>query len=162
MIRWVTQEDWHRQNPSLEFKFDVSMSGVLGIGYDITKWNEQEKELARKKITQYKSIRETVHKGDLYRLVSPFETNRSVLQYVNKTAEESVLFVYNLAEYPENAVLKTTSSRLVRLRGLQEDGHYRIEGVEGVYTGKMLMNIGIALPLRGAYKSSIIRICRVG
>ena len=162
MISWVTQEDWHRQNPSLEFKFDVSMSGVLGIGYDITKWNEQEKELARKKITQYKSIRETVHKGDLYRLVSPFETNRSVLQYVNKTAEESVLFVYNLAEYPENAVLKTTSSRLVRLRGLQEDGHYRIEGVEGVYTGKMLMNIGIALPLRGAYKSSIIRICRVG
>ena len=85
-----------------------------------------------------------------------------MLQYVNKAGEESVLFVYNLAEYPENAVLKTTSSRLVRLRGLQEDGHYRIEGVEGVYTGKMLMNIGIVLPLRGAYKSSIIRICRVG
>lgn len=161
MISWVTQEDWHRQHPSLEFKFDVAMSGVLGIGYDITKWNDEEKELARKKIAQFKSIRETVHRGNLYRLVSPFETNRSVLQYVNESGSESVVFVYNLAEYLENAVSKTVTSPIVRLRGLQEAAEYRIEGSGTVYTGKMLMNVGVDFSLRGAYKSRIIRLVRV-
>lgn len=161
MISWVTQEDWHRQHPSLEFKFDVAMSGVLGIGYDITKWNDEEKELARKKIAQFKSIRETVHRGNLYRLVSPFETNRSVLQYVNESGSESVVFVYNLAEYLENAVSKTAASPIVRLRGLQETAKYRVEGSETVYTGKMLMNVGVDFSLRGAYKSRIIRLIRV-
>lgn len=161
MISWVTQEDWHRQHPSLEFKFDVAMSGVLGIGYDITKWNDEEKELTRKKIAQFKSIRETVHRGNLYRLVSPFETNRSVLQYVNESGSESVVFVYNLAEYLENAVSKTVTSPIVRLRGLQEAAEYRIEGSGTVYTGKMLMNVGVDFSLRGAYKSRIIRLVRV-
>lgn len=161
MISWVTQEDRHRQNPSLDFKFDVSMAGVLGIGYDITKWTADEKKLAKAKIEQYKSIRETIHFGDLYRLVSPYETNRSVLQYVNKSGNESVLFVYNLAEYLNNAVLKTPSSRLIKLRGLEEEARYTIDGLEGVYTGSMLMDIGITPPLQGAYKSRIIRIVRV-
>lgn len=70
MISWVTQEDWHGQKHPLEFKFDVSMCGVLGVGYDITKWTDKEKETAREKIALYKEIRETVHKGDHYRLVS--------------------------------------------------------------------------------------------
>lgn len=161
MISWVTQEDRHRQNPSLEFKFDVSMAGVLGIGYDITKWTADEKKLAKAKIEQYKSIRETIHFGDLYRLVSPYETNRSVLQYVDKSGNESVLFVYNLAEYLNNAVLKTPSSRLIKLRGLKEEARYTIDGLEGVYTGSMLMDIGITPPLQGAYKSRIMRIVRV-
>ena len=162
MISWVTREDWHHQNPSLEFKFDVAMSGVLGVGYDITKWSPEEKELARKKIAQYKSIRETVHEGDLYRLVSPFETNRSVLQYVHKSGKETVLFVYNLAEYPANATLKTSSPQRIKLRGLQEEGKYQMEDNGPIYTGKMLMEIGINFPLRGAYKSQIIRIRRIG
>ena len=33
MISWVTQEDWHNQRHPLEFKFDVSLCGVLGVGY---------------------------------------------------------------------------------------------------------------------------------
>ena len=161
MISWVTQEDWHRQNPSLEFKFDVSMCGVLGIGYDITKWTDAEKELARKKIAQFKSIRETVHGGNLYRLVSPYESNRSVLQFVNESGNESVVFVYNLAEYLANAVSGDVTSRTVKLRGLQEEAEYQIEGAETIYQGKMLMEVGLDIPLRGAYKSCILRITKV-
>lgn len=160
MISWVTREDWHRQNPSLEFKFDVSMCGVLGVGYDLTKWTEKEKAVAREKIARYKEIRETVQFGDLYRLVSPYETNRSVLQFVHKTGKESVVFVYNLAEYPAFAGPDAFQSKQVRLRGLDAKAVYRIEGFDNVYTGEMLMSVGVEFPVRGAYKSGIFKLVR--
>lgn len=160
MISWVTQEDWHRQNHPLEFKFDVSMCGVLGVGYDITKWTDQEKAVAKDKIARYKEIRETVQFGDHYRLVSPFETNRSVLQFVNKNGKESILFAYNLAEYPNTAIPETRRPKTIKLRGLQADSQYQIEGIDGSFSGDMLMNIGIELPLRGAFKSAILKVTK--
>ena len=155
MISWVTQEDWHRMEPSLEYKFDVSMAGVLGVGYDITKWDDQQKKIATEKIAQYKTIRETVQKGDVYRIVSPHEENRSILQYTEKNQRKAVIFIYQMAEYPANSTNETQRSPLVKLRGLLPDMRYQIEGIREVYSGKYLMEVGIEFPLRGAYKSRI-------
>lgn len=161
MISWVTVEDWHHQRPSLDFKFDVSMCGILGVGYDITKWTEQEQKLAAEKIVRYKEIRNTVQFGDHYRLVSPYETNRSVLQFVSKDRKESVVFVYNLAEYPNNALTETRSPKTVKLRGLQPDAKYRMDETKTVYTGSALMNAGIDFPVAGAFKSRIFKLIQV-
>jgi len=158
MISWVTQEDWHRQNPSLEYKFDVCMAGVLGVGYDITKWDDRQKKIATDKIAQYKSIRETVQNGIVSRIVSPYEANRSILQYTDKNQKKAVVFVYQMAEYPANTIDETQRSPLVKLRGLIPDSRYKIEGIENVYTGKYLMDVGIEFPVRGAYKSRIFEI----
>ena len=160
MISWVTQEDWHHQNHPLDFKFDVSMSGVLGVGYDLTKWTDEEKTLAKEKIARYKEIRKTVQFGMHYRLVSPYENNRSILQYVSKEQTESVVFVYNLAEYPDNAITETKQSNQIKLRGLQTNASYAIEGIKGVFSGNQLMTIGIDFDLKGAYKSKIYKITR--
>jgi alpha-galactosidase len=158
MISWITDEDWHKQNPSLEYKFDVSMAGVLGIGYDITKWSEEEKAIAKEKIAQYKDIRRTVQFGTHYRLVSPYENNRSILQFVSKDQTESIVFVYNLAEYPENAIPETKRKKNVCLRGLDPDCYYQIEGLEGKFKGDYLLKSGVVFPLRGAFKSKIYKI----
>ena len=155
MISWVTQEDWHHQNPSLEYKFDVCMAGVLGVGYDITKWDNQQKKIATEKIAEYKTIRETVQKGNLFRIVSPYEENRSVLQYVNNSKKNVVVFNYNMAEYPDNSTAETQRSPLLKLRGLLPDARYRIEGTENTYSGRYLMDVGIDFQLQGAYKSKI-------
>lgn len=159
MISWVTDADWHKQKPSLEYKFDVSMAGVLGLGYDLTKWGDIEKNIAKQKIARYKEIRQTVQFGDHYRLVSPYETNRSILQYVNKSQSESIVFVYNLAEYPATAISDTQSASDVLLRGLLPDALYKIEGL-GIYKGDYLMNVGFLFPLTGAYKSGIYKITK--
>lgn len=155
MISWVTQEDWHRMNPTLEYKFDVSMAGVLGVGYDITQWDERQKKIATEKIAQYKAIREIVQKGDLYRIISPYEENRSVLQYVDEHKRKAVIFVYNMAEYPTNQTEENRRSQLVKLRGLLPDVHYNIEGINGNFSGQYLMDVGVTIPLRGGYKSGI-------
>lgn len=57
MISWTTNEDSHQQNPSLAYRFDVAMSGVMGVGNNITKWTNEEKVLATEKIKKYKEIR---------------------------------------------------------------------------------------------------------
>lgn len=160
MIGWVTREDWHSQNHPLEFKFDVSMSGVLGVGYDITKWTEEEKAIAKDRITRYKEIRKTVQFGDHYRLVSPYENNRSVLQYVNNEKSESIVFVYNLAEYPNNFIPETKGSKEIHLRGLRADSLYKIENIETTFTGQFLMDNGIVFPVSGAFKSKIFKITK--
>lgn len=160
MISWVTREDWHKQKHPLEFKFDVSMSGVLGVGYDITKWGEEEKKIAKEKIALYKEIRNTVQFGDHYRLVSPYENNRSVLEFVNKDKNEAVIFVYNLAEYPNNLTVETRKPKNVKLRGLLPDAYYKFEGIDGTYKGSQLMDIGFLFPLRGAYKSEIYKLTK--
>lgn len=161
MIGWVTHEDHHNLNHPLEYKFDVSMAGVLGVGYDITKWGEEEKKIAKEKIAQYKDIREIVQFGTHYRLLSPYENNRSVLQYVNKEQTESVVFVYNLGEYPEHAIPETRRTDAVRLRGLNPERSYTIEGIQGVFKGDYLMEGGIKFPLKGAFKSQIFKIREV-
>ena len=161
MISWITHEDWHQLNYPLEYKFDVSMSGVLGIGYDITKWDDNQKATAKEKITQYKDIRETVQFGMHYRLVSPYNINRSVLQYVNKNQTECIIFVYNLGEYPNNAITETQRTNQVRLRGLNPELSYRIEGIEGVFKGDYLMTSGIEFPVKGAFKSRIFKLREV-
>ena len=155
MISWVTQEDWHRMNPALEYKFDVSMAGVLGVGYDITQWDDVQKKIATEKIAQYKAIREIVQKGDVYRIVSPYEENRSILQYVDKHKRNAVIFVYNMAEYPANQTEENQRSPLVKLRGLLPDVRYSIEGISGDFSGRYLMDVGVTIPLRGGYKSGI-------
>jgi alpha-galactosidase len=160
MISWVTHEDWHRQNHPLEFKFDVCMAGVLGVGYDITKWTDAEKTVAKEKIAQYKDIRKTVQTGTPYRLVSPHENNRSVLQFVNKERSESIVFVYKLAEYPNNSFSENRRPATVRLRGLLPEAKYAIESMEGVYSGDYLMKTGIEFPLSGAFKSRIFKVSK--
>jgi len=161
MISWVTQEDWHRQNPSLEYKFDVCMAGVLGVGYDITKWDDQQKKAATEKIAQYKFIRETVQKGDVYRIISPYEGNRSILQYTDKNRKKAIVFMYQMAEYHANTIEEVQRTPLVKLRGLLPEAHYHIEGVNDAFTGKYLMEVGIEFPLRGAYKSKIYELIAV-
>jgi alpha-galactosidase len=160
MISWVTHENWHRQNLPLNYKFDVSMSGVLGVGYDITKWTEEEKAIAKEKISSYKEIRETIQFGKHFRLISPYENNKSVIQYVNKEKSESVVFVYNLAEYPNNFIPETKRSNIIQLRGLQAGALYKIENIETTFTGKFLMDNGIEFPVSGAFKSKIFKISK--
>lgn len=158
MISWVTFEDHHRAGHPIGFKFDVALSGVLGVGYDITKWTAEERAVAAQKVALYKEIRETVHNGRHYRLVSPYVSNRSVIQFVAQDGGESVVFVYNLGENLLNSTDDTKASPLVVLRGLEADAKYVIEGIEGVHSGASLMNYGIGFPVYGSYKSGIFKI----
>ena len=162
MVGWVTDEDWHRQKPSLDYRFDVSMSGVLGIGFDITKWTDEEKKEAKDKITRYKEIRSMVQFGTLYRLISPFKENKTALEYISDNRSSAVVFCYNMAEYPEGSIPQTKGVQALKLQGLNAEAFYKIPQLgDAVYKGDFLMHIGILWPVKGAYKSLILDVKEV-
>lgn len=161
MVSWITSEDWHQQKPSLDFKFDVAMSGVLGIGYDIAKWTEKEKVLAKEKIQRYKEIRTMVQEGTLYRLLSPYEGNKCALEYLSEDHSSAVVFCYNLAEYLEGSSGSARRPAILKFRGLDPEASYKIGQGDGDYKGSFLMKVGIAWPIKGAYKSVILEIKKI-
>lgn len=161
MVSWVTSMARHQTMP-LEYRFDVSMTGVLGIGADITTWNDEEKEIARKKIEQYKNIRGIVQKGDHYSLISPFETNRSASQYVTHDKNFSLLFCFNMAYNATGSQFIERGSKSIQLMSLRPDSMYIVKDISenkeiGRYTGSFLMNIGLNWPVENrTYKSKIL------
>jgi alpha-galactosidase len=166
MVSWVTSTTRH-QPVSLSFRFDVSMTGVLGIGNDIRKWTPAEAEIAKSKIALYKQIRPVVQQGILYRLISPFETNRCALQYNAADNKSSVLFCYNMAVYLSGSQYEDRGSSVLKLQGLNPDWQYVVKKAGDandkgiIYKGDFLMNVGITWPVTKAFESQIMRIDRV-
>jgi alpha-galactosidase len=162
MVSWITAGDHHRSNPSLDFKFDVAMSGVLGIGYDITKWNKAEIELAKKKIALYKKIRPLVQQGTLFRLVAPYSGGKCALEYVSSDKSSAVVFCYNLAEYLQGSTVESQETRVLRFQGLNPNASYKIlqDKDQKIYKGDFLMDIGIAWPVSGIERSAILEVKR--
>lgn len=161
MVSWVTSTTRH-QPLSLDFRFDVSMNGVLGIGNDIRKWTPAEKAIAQRKIGLYKQIRPLVQQGVLYHLVSPFEQNRSALQYNAEDGASGVVFCYNLAKYLPGSQLQDRGAAVLKLKGLDPARAYLVKDANNendkgtVYPGDFLMSIGITWPAKAAFESRIL------
>jgi alpha-galactosidase len=166
MEAWVTDMEPH--NPydpregshladfmPLSFRFHVSMCGALGIGANITHWTEAERTEAAHWISLYKDIRHLVQMGDQYRLRSAQAGQGfSAVQYMSKDQSEGVLFAFR-THIPE-----PSAPLLLRLRGLNPQARYTVEGFEGTVSGLgwMQRDLHFALPNFG---STVRRIQRL-
>lgn len=146
----------------LKFRFDVAMSGRLGMEIQPKDMKEEDKEFAKRAIAAYKGIRPVVQLGDLYRLVSPYD-NKGVasLMYATPEKDRAVFFAYKISHFINMIVPN------VRMSGLDAQKRYRIKDLTAVKTnepcalhgkvisGKILMEEGIALKnlLKSEYSS---------
>ncbi|HPF17288.1 MAG TPA: alpha-galactosidase [Thermotogota bacterium] len=137
MMGWVT--DWGgKETYSLAYRFHTAMMGSLGIGSDLSKYTAEEIDETKEWIAFYKKIRETVQHGSLYRLISPREKTFTANQYISIDKNEVVLFcMKNPTPLSMFKVLR------VRLKGLDENAHYEIQGEDKVLSGSYLMNRGL-------------------
>ncbi|TDW96868.1 alpha-galactosidase [Dinghuibacter silviterrae] len=138
----------HRSE-SLKFRFDVAMTGKLGMDLQPMQMSPADKEFARNAIQTYKGIEDVVLHGDLYRLVSPYEEPRAALMYVTEDKKRAVVYSFLIQKTPESV------HRNIRLKGLNPDATYRLselnkgdKGYFGAYEGKsftgaFLMNEGV-------------------
>ncbi|RJP29233.1 MAG: alpha-galactosidase [Candidatus Omnitrophota bacterium] len=159
MVAWVTDEDWHRARPSLKFRFHSSMAGVLGVGTDLTRWSQEEREQAAEMIDLYKEIRPLVQNGVTHRLLSPFDGNRAAVEYVTPDGDEAVVFLFNTWETLQGSTPTSLKNPSVRLRGLDPNAEYLLSiDRKGRATGNTLMNIGLPWFLNGNFSSAIVRL----
>jgi alpha-galactosidase len=155
---------WGKQ--SLKFKTDVAMMGKMGYDIPVNELTEKELKFSQDAIANYKRLSDVIWKGDLYRLISPYEENRAVLMYVTSEKNKSVLFAYTL-----NSRFGETF-KSVRLQGLDPAKTYKIKEInissEGrrfgptengkTYTGDYLMKIGLNLNTGSALSSLVYEI----
>jgi alpha-galactosidase len=139
---------------SLAFRFHVSMCGVLGVGGHLAHWTAEERAEAARWIALYKEIRPIVQYGDQYRLWSPQVQAFSAVLYAGKDQAEAVLFAFR-THLPPPAGLPP-----LRLRGLDPDTLYAIEGIAEARSGAAWMHAGLQLELKN-FESTVRRIRRV-
>lgn len=105
----------------IKYRFDVAMSGRLGMEIQPKDMTKEEKEFSKRAIKAYKNIRSIVQLGDLYRLISPYDNKGlASLMYVTPEKEKSVVFAYKLSH------LIDMKLPYIRLDGLDADKFYKI------------------------------------
>ena len=136
----------------LKFRFDVAMSGRLGMEIQPKDMSEEDKAFAKRAIAAYKNIRPVVQFGDLYRLVSPYDNKGiSSLMYITPEKDRAVFYAYKISHLL-NMVIPN-----VRMNGLDAQKKYRLIDLTAVkedtpcalhnkvISGKILMEEGISL-----------------
>ncbi|WP_263367391.1 alpha-galactosidase [Edaphobacter bradus] len=165
MMAWVTDSPtWVNQRSlSLEYRFLSSMQGSLGIGANLNKWTPEDFAKAKALVTEYKAIRETIQRGDLYRLMTP-ESNSpySVTETVARDGRQVVAFAFlhSSAElYPYPRIL---------LHGLDENAMYNVKALAGRLSdgtplqgsGSYWMHHGVDVDLRGDFQAAAFVLTR--
>jgi len=134
MSSWVTDAAGTHdgRDRSLDFRFHVAMSGVLGIGADLSRWNDDQLKTAARHIEQYKGIRDLVVDSNVYGL-------EAGVQYVGTT--RSVVFLWDTGDDNVRGTLPRRPRR-VPLAGLDPAKNYRVGGE--TYPGSYLLQVGVA------------------
>ena len=150
----------------LKFRFDVAMTGRLGMEMKPSDLNEREREYAKKAVVFYKEIRPIVQLGDQYRLLSPYEGNGFCSEmFITEDKSEAVFFCYKFENYVD---LQTPRWHMA---GLDPDATYQLNEFEGTerthyfegktFSGRFLMETGIDATLGRQFSSRVIRLRKV-
>ena len=150
----------------LKFRFDVAMTGRLGMEMKPSDLNEKEREYAKKAMAFYKEIRPIIQLGDLYRLLSPYENKGFCSEmFVTEDKSEAVFFCYKFENY-----IGLDAPRW-HMAGLDPNATYRLNEFEcaershffedKTFSGKFLMETGIDATLSGQFASRVIRLKKI-
>lgn len=119
----------------------VAMAGVFGYELDPTRMTEEEKARCREQIRFYRKYARLILEGDYYRLTSPYE-NRYFTAWENVSADRKRALLSIVVTDREG----NEAQRYVKLKGLDPERYYRIEGRKGRFSGRLLMSAGIPVP----------------
>ncbi|MBQ7190682.1 MAG: alpha-galactosidase [Kiritimatiellae bacterium] len=146
----------------LKYRFDVAMTGRLGFELHPKDLSAEEVAFAKAAVADYKRIRPIVQRGDLYRLVSPYEKPFSSLLYVSESKDSAAVFALGLKIDGERV-------EVLKLRGLNPDASYSVQEINCIpgrhhaklpaaISGRDLMEKGITVRLSGDYDSAVFEV----
>ena len=158
MSAWVTDvPNMNGRSTPLQYRFLVAMQGALGIGANLNHWTADDFALAHRLVTLDKQIRATVQTGNLYRLLSPRDSDTTANQYVSVDGAQSVLFAFRHSQQYD------LPAPTIYLQGLDPKSTYTLTTLTGqtaTHTGAYLMQHGLDLNLRGDYASDLVTLTR--
>ena len=136
----------------LKYRIDVAMSGRLGMEIQPKIMTDEEKALCRNAIAEYKTIRQVVQMGDIYRLLSPYDRlGAASLMYVSPEKDRAVFYWWKTEEFCNQHLPR------VKMAGLDANKRYTVHELNRIdntplpfegkaYTGAYLMANGLEIP----------------
>ncbi|RRK01707.1 alpha-galactosidase [Opitutaceae bacterium TAV3] len=121
---------------------DVAFTGAFGYELDLGLLSDEEKNEVRRQIESYKKLRPLLLTGDLYRLISPFDGNRTESAWLVAAPDASEALVTHVTILAE----ATAPHRFLRLRGLDPTKTYRDTATGATYSGTLLQHAGLPIP----------------
>ena len=148
----------------LKYRFDVAMMGRLGFELHPKNLKPEEVAFAKAAVADYKRIRPVVQRGDLYRLVSPYENPLAAVMYASEAKDTAAVLALGLkinGERKETLRLRgldPTVAYFVREINMGEKPHAKLS--EEAISGCDLMEKGIKVTLAGDYDSAVFEVVR--
>ena len=127
---------------------NVALPGQFGFELDLNKCTEKELETAKQAVIRYKELRQIFHKGDCYRLRSPFTTDWSALEFVSEDKNTVILCFYS------KAATAMAPDEYIKLYGLDEKSKYDLDGK--IFGGDYLMGRGYRVRNNSEYANKIL------
>lgn len=151
MRAWVTDTNRHSRPFDWDYRFNVSMQGSLSIGGNLLKYSDEELEIHKEYISLYKSFRNTVQFGSLYRLANFKQDGIYANEYAD--SDRAVLFICKSV----NSFFNEKFYHIC-LDGLDGKALYKVTyGMEErVFGGDYLMNVGLDFEMGGTLESKIV------
>lgn len=136
----------------LKYRIDVAMSGRLGMEIQPRNMSTDEKDLCKRAIADYKTIRPVVQHGNIYRLISPFDKlGVASLMYVDDNKDKAVFYWWKTETFINQRIPRVT------MAGLDKNKLYTVKELNRIdnqplsfegkqFTGEYLMKNGLEIP----------------
>jgi alpha-galactosidase len=138
----------------IETRAAVAMSGNFGLELDLTKLGGEEITEIKEQVSLCKKYRNLIQFGDLHRLENPFQGRFASWEFVSTDKNEVVAFFFQVS------VKFDAPERRVKLRGLLQESLYQCDD-GSIYSGEVLMNVGLRIPFQQKDYASEIKSFRV-
>ena len=153
---------------SVKFRVDVAFTGKLGFDIGLKSLSADDLAYCRQAIKEYNRLKPVVFSPNLYRLVSPYESEHFVLHRVTDDRSHALLFAYDI--HPRYGEMQLPT----RLKGLDPDARYQVREVclmpgtqswlgcnDRVYTGDYLMKVGLTVTSANQLVSHIVELSKL-
>ncbi len=133
----------------------VALAGQFGYELDLSSFSDEELEEVKQQIALCKELAPVFHKGDMYRIKSPFEGDLVVWEYVSKDKKTAIVQIFTIKGIP------TAPYECFTLKGLAGDAIYAERYTGKKYSGEALMNIGLKRKVSKDYSSEMLILERI-
>lgn len=141
--------NWNKAT-SVKFRTDVASMCKLGFDIDLKTMDKADYAYTQGAVANWRRLEDVILNGELYRLVSPYESNHAAVNYVSQDKSKGVVFAYDLHPRTQEPV------RNVKLQGLDANRMYTVKEINLMpdtksaldcdgqqYSGDFLMKVGL-------------------
>lgn len=138
----------------LKYRIDVAMSGRLGMEIQPKNMTDEEKNLCKTAIAEYKTIRPVVQFGDIYRLLSPYDKlGVASLMYVSEAKDKAVFYWWKTESFvnehlPRICMSGLDANKMYRVRELNHIDNVPLSFEGKTFSGAYLMSNGLEIPYK--------------